>query len=155
LLNHGRSARRQEGGGIVILLHIPGEPATMTAQMKGVNWRKRAFYTKSAIKAEMRRITRAVKDHIPAAPIEGPVQCSIKVRYPMTQEQAKQNAAELSNGNFELLHVRKPDADNAIKAILDTLTKCGFWTDDSQVCDLNIHKRYGTAPGIWIAIKSL
>lgn len=139
----------------MILLHIPGEPATMTAQQKGVNWRKRSFYTKTAVKAEMRRITRAVKDGIPAEPITGPVQCSIKIRHPMTQEQSKRHVAELANENFELPHTVKPDADNSIKAILDTLTRCRFWTDDSQVCDLNIHKRYGVTPGIWIAIKPL
>jgi Holliday junction resolvase RusA-like endonuclease len=35
-----------------------------------------------------------------------------------------------------------PDRDNIDKIFLDTLTKLGFWTDDSLVCDGRIIKRY-------------
>lgn len=55
---------------------------------------------------------------------------------------------------------RKPDADNLAKAVMDQLTQCGVWKDDSQVCILTIKKRY-TAPisdsvsGARIIIKEL
>jgi Holliday junction resolvase RusA-like endonuclease len=139
----------------MIALFVPGEPPSITAQQKGVNFKRRTFYTKSAIKAERRRITRAIRASIPARPIEGPVQCSIKIRYALTQKQAAHHVEYLSDEEFELPHWCKPDADNAIKLILDTLTSAGFWVDDGQVCDLNVHKRYGAEPGIHIRIKAL
>lgn len=139
----------------MIALFVPGPPPSITAQQKGVNWKRRKFYTKSELKAEGRRIMRAIRDHIPASPIEGPVQCSIKIRYALTQLQAQQHVADLSSPEFELPHYCAPDADNAIKLLLDVITRAKFWRDDGQVCDLNIHKRYGAEPGIHIRIKAL
>lgn len=150
----------------MILLHVPGEPSTVTAQQKGVNWNSRTIFTKAAVKAEKRRIKRSilvkhaatgawerVKQKCPA-PLTGPVQCSIKIRYPLTQAQAAKHAAQLSNPNFELRHAKRPDFDNTIKLFLDVLTELGFWTDDGQIADANIHKRCGPCPGIWVAIDA-
>jgi Holliday junction resolvase RusA-like endonuclease len=39
-------------------------------------------------------------------------------------------------------HTGKPDADNLAKAVMDALNDCGFWPDDSIVCDLQVLKRY-------------
>ncbi len=39
-------------------------------------------------------------------------------------------------------HTGKPDADNLAKAVMDALNDCGFWPDDSLVCDLRVCKRY-------------
>lgn len=148
----------------MIILRVNGEPSTITAQQKGVNWKKRAFYTKAAVKAEARRITRNlhrwdeasktwVRVKAIAAPLLGPVHCSIKIRYPMTQEQTRKHADQLSNSSFELRHGKRPDFDNTIKLLLDTLTKLKFWEDDGQISDCNVHKRYGVDPCIQIAIK--
>jgi Holliday junction resolvase RusA-like endonuclease len=55
-------------------------------------------------------------------------------------------------------HVKKPDADNCGKALLDCLTGLGWWHDDSQVCHLVVSKYYtekNGAPGSRIVIKQL
>lgn len=38
------------------------------------------------------------------------------------------------------LYDNKPDADNLAKAVLDALTEIRAWLDDSQVCELTVHK---------------
>ena len=135
----------------MIKFSIAGEPARMTAQQKGVNWKRRAFYTKSQVKAERRRILKAALPHAPGCPFTGPVHCSIMLVFPLTQAQAAHHAEKLST-DFTLLHLVKPDVDNSAKLILDVLTEANFWADDAQVCDLNLHKRYGSNPRIAIAI---
>lgn len=148
----------------MIRLLVTGEPSTITAQQKGVNWRKREFYTKTAVKAEARRIRRSMNvwveeknSYVPLktrpTAVAGPLHCSIKIVYPMTQELAKKHADKLGDPNFEVRHPKRPDVDNSIKLILDTLTKLGFWEDDGQIDDLNLHKRYGTTPRIAIAFR--
>lgn len=151
----------------MILLLVAGEPSTVTAQQKGVNWKRRSFYTKAAVRAEARRIKRnlhqwnqstgafeRVRQKYPA-PLTGPVQCSIKIRYPLTRAQATKHADQLGNPKFELPHDKRPDFDNTIKLLLDLLTELRFWCDDGQICDANIHKRYGAEPGIHIAIRAV
>jgi len=50
-------------------------------------------------------------------------------------------------------HVAKPDTDNAAKAVMDALTDCGVWRDDSQVCALSVTKTYGLPSGCRITIE--
>jgi Holliday junction resolvase RusA-like endonuclease len=148
----------------MIRLLITGEPATITAQQKGVNFAARKFYTKAAVEAEKRRIRRCMQiwngtefvkmTKPPIGPLVGPVHCSIKYVFPLTQEQAKKHADKLSDPNFEIHHGKRPDFDNLLKTPIDVLTKLGFWEDDGQVDDANVHKRRGTTPRILIAIKS-
>ena len=50
--------------------------------------------------------------------------------------------------------VTRPDADNYQKLLMDACT--GFlWTDDSQVCDLQVSKVYGSPPRIELEVKPL
>jgi Holliday junction resolvase RusA-like endonuclease len=53
-------------------------------------------------------------------------------------------------------HAQKPDADNVGKAVLDALTDCGAWVDDSQVASLPVIKRWaGQKPTTLIEIVEL
>lgn len=50
--------------------------------------------------------------------------------------------------------VKKPDRDNADKAVLDQLTVSRMWLDDCQVCDGRIIKRYANRePGCLVRIS--
>lgn len=39
-------------------------------------------------------------------------------------------------------HMTKPDLDNLVKAVMDALTKAGWWKDDCQVVSLVASKHY-------------
>lgn len=49
----------------------------------------------------------------------------------------------------------RPDVDNSVKGLLDVMTKMGFWSDDSQICRLDIQKTYSYRPGILIEVGRL
>lgn len=146
----------------MIRLLIPGEPSTVTAQQKGVNFNVRRFYTKTAVAAEKRRLIRNLRiwdgtDYVPLVakhptPLTVPVHVSVKYVFPLTQELAKKHAAHLADPKFEAPHGVRPDFDNSLKLLLDVLTGLRFWEDDGLIDDANIHKRRGTYPRIVIAI---
>lgn len=53
-------------------------------------------------------------------------------------------------------HVRpdtKPDIDNAVKAVMDAMTKAGVWQDDKQVVCLQAEKKYGEWPRVEISAE--
>lgn len=52
--------------------------------------------------------------------------------------------------------VTRPDLDNLVKALLDCMTKEGYWLDDNQVVELYLSKVYATEKvGIEILIIPL
>lgn len=53
-------------------------------------------------------------------------------------------------------HKSRPDLDNIIKAVLDSLTQSNFWKDDSLIADLHLKKyRVVTDPTVTITIRKL
>lgn len=49
-------------------------------------------------------------------------------------------------------HVKTPDADNVLKAVLDGLNKANVWGDDSQVCQVVVLKSYATEPRLEVML---
>ncbi len=43
-------------------------------------------------------------------------------------------------------HFERPDADNLVKSLLDSMTRAGVWEDDGQVADLRVRKWRGMRP---------
>lgn len=147
----------------MISITIPGEPATITAQQKGVRViaGQALFYTKAAVTAEKRRIRAAIHPRLPAAPLEGPLFSAIRFVHPLTQQLAARHVGELSNPTFHLFHDKRPDVDNLTKLVLDALTadpkrqQKGVWRDDGQVCVLLLGKVYGSEPRIEIDVAPI
>lgn len=134
---------------------IPGEPATITAQQKGISFKRKIVFTKAIVKAEAGRIAGWAKAHLPTAPWDNPIRFSIKFVFPLTEAQAKKYADRLSDPKFELPHTVNPDADNLNKLAQDVLSRLKFWVNDSRICDLVVRKRYGSIPRIDITIVNL
>lgn len=107
------------------LLKIP----SVTAQQKGIRKRKNGkpyVYTKQDVN-DVRQLFQAyLCKHVPETPFEGPVKVKIGYEY-FTADRKK-----LTFGPWGW-KTTKPDCDNLSKLVLDTMTECGYWKDDSQV----------------------
>jgi Holliday junction resolvase RusA-like endonuclease len=98
-------------------------------------------------------IAAAVRDKLPAQPLEGPLHVDMKFYFPrpkshFTKKGKRPEAPKWQTG--------KPDADNLAKAVLDALTILRVWNDDTQVCKLDVRKFYNdtACPGALIRIQS-
>lgn len=85
-------------------------------------------------------------------PITGPVllELSMVVSVPSSWSK-KKRAAALSG---QMVPTKKPDKDNVIKAICDSLNGI-VWVDDVQVTDLVSRKRFGEHPHVQAVITPL
>ena len=72
-------------------------------------------------------------------------------------ERAKDKAKQFSKYISEhLWHVKKPDLDNLIKSLFDSISKSEIvWSDDNIVCDLRARKLYSPNPRIEIEIEEI
>lgn len=80
--------------------------------------------------------------------IATPCQVEITLYFPRAKGHfgTGKNSAKLKDSapNY---HLKKPDADNCAKAILDALSEksgIGLWKDDTQVVDLIVRKRWAS-----------
>ena len=84
--------------------------------------------------------------------IKGPVHVGICVWFAMPSSWNKKKRA----AHAGQLYGKKPDADNVTKAVLDALTDCGAWVDDSQVASCLVIKRWAEqGPATLIEIVEL
>jgi Holliday junction resolvase RusA-like endonuclease len=98
----------------------------------------------------------AAREHIPAKPLEGPLNVSIKFFFerPKSHYRTGKHSGEL-RPDAPIWHASKPDRDNAEKAVLDCLTTIGMWKDDCQVCDGSICKVWRATGGMEIFIEEI
>lgn len=99
------------------------------------------------------QIADAVRPFLPSTPHEGPVRITHAFRFPRPKSHLKKSGGLTSSAPRE--HTSKPDCDNLIKALWDTLTSEGFWKDDSQVVSETTTKEYaeGSEPGVTVTIS--
>ena len=93
--------------------------------------------------------------HRPKLPLTGPLEVNLSFVFDRPKSHYK---GELLRPNAPIHHIIKPDKDNLDKAALDTLTREGFWVDDSQVARGYTCKRYASRDekaGVLIFISPL
>ncbi len=66
-------------------------------------------------------------------------------------EPPKSYSVKKINGLIGTAHLKKADADNLAKSVLDALNKVA-WKDDSQISDLDVHKYYAEEDKIVVEI---
>ena len=139
---------------MTIAFTIPGASKT-TAQHKGVMVRggRVMFFKKKEICAEERRLGFECQRHRPEWKFENGVAAEITFVFPFTKAEEKKHKAHVNDLWFTTPKVTRPDVDNCSKTIIDVLTKCGFWSDDSQICTLLLSKQSGWTPCIKIKLS--
>lgn len=71
-------------------------------------------------------------------PISGPISLELEFRFKRPTSHLTKKG-ELAAG-APRLYIKRPDADNLAKAVMDALTDLGVWRDDSQVMRLKVSK---------------
>lgn len=84
----------------------------------------------------------AMREHLPAEPIDGPVCVDIDFLFPRPKRLMRR-----CDPAGEIPHLAKPDRDNCDKAVLDCLKTLGLFRDDCQVCDGRPRKFYHAKTG--------
>lgn len=118
------------------------EPPTTTAQMHQVTVRngKPVFYDPPEVKEMKAKLSAHLSRHRPEEPMLGPLGAYFHWIW---------------KGETEAWKPTKPDTGNVQKALLDEMTKLGFWVDDAQICNEQCLKSYGLVPGIFVRIEVL
>jgi Holliday junction resolvase RusA-like endonuclease len=122
--------------------------------------RPRAFYNKKAGRASVYdkgtaegwkgAIALAARPFLPLSPLSGPLRLTVAFFFPRPARLMRKKDPE-----SYIPHTAKPDADNALKAVMDCLTQIGMWTDDQAVSSVAVEKNYcakASRPGAAIQI---
>ena len=129
-----------------VFICVPGEPVGKGRPRIGRRGKHAMMFTpqktadyEQAVKAE------AAKSMAGRAPFDGPVELKLQVftGIPKSYPKAKSLAARLG----KIAPTKKPDIDNVVKAVCDSLNEV-VWIDDVQVVDLHVSKRFGDEPCI-------
>lgn len=85
-------------------------------------------------------------------PFEGPCLLELRMVFGVPASWSKAKRAAALAG--EMVPTKKPDADNVVKALCDSLNGI-VWVDDVQVTDLVARKRFGEHPHVEARITPL
>lgn len=98
-------------------------------------------FTREPQRAEAFWMREMFRRSLPAgwSPRTGAARVRVELVYPARQR-------DRLAGDVLLPHTVRPDADNLVKSLLDSLTRAGVWADDAQVYDLRVRKWRGRRP---------
>lgn len=95
-------------------------------------------------------LSELAKEHVPPAPLSGPLRLELRFQYAWRKTEKKRNIAL-----GWLFKDTKPDVDNLVKQFADVLEKLGFMVNDSQIASLRVDKVYTTKPGLHVVLSTL
>ena len=121
---------------------IPGEPPRVTAQQKGVNRRTGKYYKPAELRDAEQKYLAYANQVRPAQPLEGPIRLTVIFVFLAGKSHTPGKPK-----------ITKPDTDNMLKALKDSLTRTGFWKDDAQVWYETTAKIWGREPGIRMIVS--
>lgn len=79
-----------------------------------------------------------------------PVDMNIAIYYPIPKSTTKKKLQAIENN--EIRPMKKPDIDNCIKIIADSLNGVAY-KDDTQIIRVTAEKHYSTEPRVEVVIK--
>jgi Holliday junction resolvase RusA-like endonuclease len=126
-----------------------------TAQQKGetIKYRRNQMgklvpyikhYRTQKVSAERGQFIYRMKRYAPKKPIEGPVKLTVLLYFDVKDRKLW--------GKYK---PTRPDCDNYVKEIKDSMTASRFWEDDNQVAELHVIKRYAEKAEIRIELEEL
>lgn len=140
------------------VFEVPGEPKGKGRPRATVFGKHARVYTPQETAVYENHVAQCyLAKYASATPFEGAVHVSVEAyfAYPKSAHwpiNARHNG-ELRPEWVDAEHVKKPDADNVLKAILDGLNKANAWKDDSQVSFVCVKKEYAEVPRVVITLE--
>lgn len=136
-----------------IILEILGEPKAQKRHRHTTRGKfTRTYDPSSEDKMDFLHI---VQSNAPDKPFNEPLKLTAEFYFsrPKSHYRTGKRANELKETAPDW-HTSKPDADNLIKFIMDSLNKI-YWRDDSLICYPVITKKYSYNPRTVITIETL
>lgn len=141
-----------------LCFEVPGIPPRRTLQSGRGAYRGEDgevhFFTKAAVRAEAWEMRAEFSRRLPEGWKAKPEPCAVSVLlvYPLRK-------TDRADGEELIHHAVKPDADNLVKSLWDSMTRAGVWVDDAQVDTLAVRKRRGRTPRwtvkVWFAVPTV
>lgn len=105
------------------------------------------FFTRAGVRAEAWEMRAEFARQLPEGWTARGDAAKVRVElvYPLRKQERERLVAAGAVDTL-LPHVERPDADNLVKSLLDSMTRAGVWVDDAQVCDLRVRKWRGMRP---------
>lgn len=127
----------------MLTVWIPGTPKGQPRPRAFARGGKARVFDPGTAEGWKSAIAYAVRDSLAVEshdlPFSGPVHVTLKCWFPRPKSHYTKKGLRREAPTY---HTAKPDSDNVLKAALDALTQIGVWTDDSQVCSLEVVKFY-------------
>ncbi len=134
----------------MIEFFAPCVPPRTTAQQKRTNRATGTFFKSRDLQAAENTFQAILLPFRPEAPVCGATSLEVTVIWPwLGKHKAKDRA------RHAVWMTSKPDADNWVKLLQDTLVTLRFIENDQSVCRLRVSKFWGENPGIHIKIEEL
>lgn len=91
-------------------------------------------------------------DQVGRVELQGPLRATIRASFGIPKSKSKSASLDMLAG--EIMPIKKPDADNIAKVILDSLNGMAY-KDDTQIIELLVIKEYRTDPSVLVEIEEL
>ena len=134
----------------MIILEIHHEPVAQK-QTRFVA-RGKHFFGIDPSKNDKLMIQWQIRPFAPKNPLEGPLSIDLMFHMPIPKSESKARKAQMING--KILPIKRPDLDNMGYFITNAMKEI-IYEDDSQIVDLNMHKRYHEQPKIIVKISQI
>lgn len=127
---------------------IPGEPVAKgrpRVTKRGITYtpEKTVFYENLVKTCYMEQVNQR---------LNGALEASVNAYFKIPKSASKKKGADMSAGLVR--PVKRPDLDNIVKAIFDSLNNIAF-DDDSQVVELTVAKKYSDNPRVEVNLKEI
>ena len=132
---------------------VEGKPKAQPRVRATIRGKHAGVYDPGTASEWKAAVVAAARKHRPEYPIAGP--CRVVLRFYFARPQRLMRKKDPVD---RIWHTAKPDRDNLEKAVLDCLTKDGWFCDDAQVCAGETLKFYvpkGGTPGLVVMVTEL
>lgn len=148
---------------------IPIEPKPQMRPKKG----KFGMYEDPKMRAWRKQCSALIEQVYDGPFYDGPIKVDVIFYMKAPQSIAKEPTPRAKTSTWKRFkkyvsemtwHFKKPDIDNLVKAVFDSISNAGYnkidkkgivWSDDNIVCDLRARKFYSPNPRIEIEIEEI